>query len=803
MAILNNLGQIKLGWRTPVVAAQVVSSSLLLDTYSGAAAAYSLRKLSGSYTGNAIRVRRSSDNTEQNIGFDANGNLNTVALLSFVGSGNGFVTTWYDQSGNNKNVTQSTANSQPQIVSSGSIILKNNKPAIDFSTGQILRAESKIIGTTQNSVFNVFSIKSLSSRTVPWDIGTNNPWNFYSFDVNTWGGSGNKFGFYTCNAALDSNISTNLNQNLLTVITNNGANQNIVSNMNYYINTTKATFASSGSVYGLSNIFEGATRITLGDWNGWNLGFNGTHQEFISYPINQLTNREAIASNINSYYSIYASDTDAQAFVTAAGITDGTQINAVDTLVTDLKAAGVWTKMKALYPFVGGSANSHKFNLKDPRDLDAAYRLTFVGGWTHSSAGAYSNGTTGYANPNINANQIFTSTDGLMGIYTPLSSISGYIYGVSNMSDSEWSMWHGLGSLGFSMYRSTTITGSATLPGLSSIGMETNGHRSVYKNNSRLTSTAAGFIPMSQNLKMYLSARNANGNADAFTSGLYSFSFISSTLTLTEYAAFYTAVQKYQTTLGRQVGTPVGTSNIVTTGLILNLDANNPSSYSGTGTTWTDLTGTNNGTLVNGPTYDSTNGGSLLFDGVNDYVGVPIVNFGTSSFSTSLWLKPNRYVSSFETFIGQGSYPVNGGGIFYGAFRNDSGTRRIHFSLSSDPSAVNSKILYLDNSYTINTWINVVFTYNSSTREIVLYINGVRQSATVTTNGNFGNTSILQNVTPTNTSGRYLSIGTYDESRVGMGQYSGNIASTMIHFKQLSAAEVLQNFNATKSRFGL
>jgi hypothetical protein len=253
------------------------------------------------------------------------------------------------------------------------------------------------------------------------------------------------------------------------------------------------------------------------------------------------------------------SDSDAQAFLNTTGITDLGQATAINTLVTDLKTAGVWTKMKAIYPFVGGTATSHKFNLKDPRDLDAAYRLVFSGGWTHTGAGALSNGTTGYANTNINANQIFTSTDGLMGIYTPSTSLSGgsYIYGVSNMSDSEWSMYSASGSIGFGMYRSNTVSSTTTLPGLSAIGMETNGHRSVYKNNSRLTSTPAGFIPMPQNLKMYLSARNANGNVDGFTGGLYSFSFISSTLTLTEYSAFYTAVQKYQTSLGRQVGTPV------------------------------------------------------------------------------------------------------------------------------------------------------------------------------------------------------------------------------------------------------
>jgi hypothetical protein len=92
------------------------------------------------------------------------------------------------------------------------------------------------------------------------------------------------------------------------------------------------------------------------------------------------------------------SDSDAQAFLTAAGITSYTQANAVNTLVVDLKSAGVWTKMKALYPFVGGTATSHKWNLKDPRDLDVAYRLTFNGGMSHDSRGIVPNGTTGYAN---------------------------------------------------------------------------------------------------------------------------------------------------------------------------------------------------------------------------------------------------------------------------------------------------------------------------------------------------------------------------------------------------------------------
>ena len=93
-----------------------------------------------------------------------------------------------------------------------------------------------------------------------------------------------------------------------------------------------------------------------------------------------------------------AIDPDAQAFITAASITDPTQQSAINTLVTDLKGYGVWTKMKALYPFCGSTASQHKWNLKDPRDLDVAFRLVFSGGGTHSANGAWPNGTNAYAN---------------------------------------------------------------------------------------------------------------------------------------------------------------------------------------------------------------------------------------------------------------------------------------------------------------------------------------------------------------------------------------------------------------------
>ena len=107
-----------------------------------------------------------------------------------------------------------------------------------------------------------------------------------------------------------------------------------------------------------------------------------------------------------------AGDADANAFIAAAAITDRTQQSAIEKLVVDLKGYGIWTKMKALYPFVGGTASQHKFNLKNPLDTDAAYRLTFNGGITHSANGIKGNEVNGYYQTFLNAANTFSPTSG-------------------------------------------------------------------------------------------------------------------------------------------------------------------------------------------------------------------------------------------------------------------------------------------------------------------------------------------------------------------------------------------------------
>ncbi len=149
-------------------------------------AAFSLRKLSTTYTGNAIQVRRSNDNVTSEIGFTAGGNLDTAALKTFVGANNGFVTIWYDQSGNGRNAIQATNGSQPQIVSSGSVIRKNGNPTISFNGQKLATAGftgyqnalsftlAIVAGVSSDIGSQSFGGKTLNNYAQSWDIWGSN-----------------------------------------------------------------------------------------------------------------------------------------------------------------------------------------------------------------------------------------------------------------------------------------------------------------------------------------------------------------------------------------------------------------------------------------------------------------------------------------------------------------------------------------------------------------------------------------------------------------------------------------------------
>jgi len=129
----------------------------VLDQVGPAAAAYSLRKLRQQYTGSAIRVRRSSDNSEQDIGFDVDGNLNVSVLSTFVGASNGFVAIWYDQSGNANNAVQATQSQQPFIVAAGVLVTSGGRAGIRYNgtSTMNLTALGPPVANANNIIVNI------------------------------------------------------------------------------------------------------------------------------------------------------------------------------------------------------------------------------------------------------------------------------------------------------------------------------------------------------------------------------------------------------------------------------------------------------------------------------------------------------------------------------------------------------------------------------------------------------------------------------------------------------------------------
>jgi hypothetical protein len=276
------------------------TGTALLDAYPSASAAYSTRNLSSTYTGSLIRVRRSSDNTELDITGTSAGNLDTDLLLAFVGSGNGFVTRWYDQSGNARHMLQTANANQPTIVSAGSIILQNGKPCVKFTaaSGNYFITTAGGYTTTAMSVFSAFSYTNntaqfgrILSHTPASGLDSSAGYIPILRDSNF-----NKISSYSINTDANpfiASISVSLSTGILF---SNIATGTVVTN---YLNSTTSSTISF-------NLNITRTSMVMGS-SGGSVGahYDGNMSELVMYLSNQTSNRTAIESNINSYYSIY------------------------------------------------------------------------------------------------------------------------------------------------------------------------------------------------------------------------------------------------------------------------------------------------------------------------------------------------------------------------------------------------------------------------------------------------------------------------------------------------------------------
>ena len=289
----------------------------------------------------------------------------------------------------------------------------------------------------------------------------------------------------------------------------------------------------------------------------------------------------------------------------------------------------------------------------------------------------------------------------------------------------------------------------------------------VYYINGVQSGTATGtFTPSAQSINI--------GRWDYTTSKLYfsgkipNVSFYGRVLSVSEILQNYNALKsRYQ-------------QMIVTDGLKMHLDAGQPTSYSGSGTLWTDLSGNGcSGALVNGPTYESANEGSIVFDGVNDYVKpANSQSLQLTSFTICGWIKLN--------VIGANQYIVDTSsnlGFGYGYSFRVKSDNKIRFWAYDANSALDTP-----STVSANTWYNIVVSYNGVTKAQSIYINGV-----LAANNSHSTTFNVSNMS-------YLQIG---GSQTLGGYLNGRISNMNMYNRVLSSTEITDNYNALKYRYVL
>ena len=253
-------------------------------------------------------------------------------------------------------------------------------------------------------------------------------------------------------------------------------------------------------------------------------------------------------------YSATAIDPDAQAFITAAGITDGTQQSAINTLVLSMKTAGVWTKCVAVYPFVGGTADSHKYNLKDPRDLDAAYRLTYNGAYTHDAMGVKqtTRDDASFMDTKLAYQTAGLTTAHLLVSVNQSNTNYGYDIGSAGGSASDWALIskYQTGAYFFKAGAGSYLTAANADTSLGVWSGRADGTTAYLDKNAVNVLSGARTVDGSTN-SLYISNVNGGGYGSQGSDRRYDFASLGTFLTDIELTDYYNAIETFNTTLSR------------------------------------------------------------------------------------------------------------------------------------------------------------------------------------------------------------------------------------------------------------
>lgn len=273
-----------------------VPEVFLLDTYTNAEAAYSVRRLYSGYTGAAMRVRRDSDNTEQDIGFDPNGDLDTAAIASFVGTGNnGYIRYWYDQAtaggtGSGIDASQPTAGSQPQIYNGTSVIDLNGKPMLDINGATSPPGYTQMQGTSFTGGATLYTLCENNGATDGYSFAGPSPALQYirprSDRVRYEHNGGVNF-FDTFGSGQQGVIITDDNATNITFDVFTSSFQGSSSGTGGTASTVNSLAAYLGVSTGISSPVLGLQEVVI--WSGVKNG----------------TDRDGIESNINGYFGVY------------------------------------------------------------------------------------------------------------------------------------------------------------------------------------------------------------------------------------------------------------------------------------------------------------------------------------------------------------------------------------------------------------------------------------------------------------------------------------------------------------------